>query len=337
MNNKIVILSTLLFVGNATANTKDTIWYAGARAGVAHYNSFESNLSNDLSDDNDFAAGLFLGYNVNEWFSLETGYTYLGKLETIENREITAQTIDLVGKFTWQVAEPLDIFAKAGGATYYTEVNEELPELDDRGISGTVGVGLEYFFSKNVSTRLEYQYYRSLDLDDKGYNSEWDTHLLALGLVYNWDERETLAVTDAPVIEPVVAEPVVEPVVVKKAVMSIEKTAEVHFDTNKSTLSASEMEKLQPVTKHLSDYPDTTIDVIGHADSRGSTEYNQKLSEKRAQTVSEYLIKEYAVSPERINSSGAGESEPIASNATKEGQAKNRRVSVYSPVVKEAE
>ena len=70
------------------------------------------------------------------------------------------------------------------------------------------------------------------------------------------------------------------------------------------------------------------IDVIGHTDSDGTEEYNQALSERRAEAVRDYMVSE-GVDGSIIDVSGQGESNPIASNATKEGRAENRRVDIH--------
>jgi OOP family OmpA-OmpF porin len=67
--------------------------------------------------------------------------------------------------------------------------------------------------------------------------------------------------------------------------------------------------------------------AIGHADSTGSDAYNQKLSVRRAESVKAYLVSK-GVEPNRIYTEGKGEKQPVASNATKEGRAKNRRVEI---------
>lgn len=67
------------------------------------------------------------------------------------------------------------------------------------------------------------------------------------------------------------------------------------------------------------------LDVVGHTDSRGSDEYNQKLSERRAAAVVDYLVSK-GVSRGSLSSSGKGESEPMASNNSEDGRAQNRRV-----------
>ena len=70
------------------------------------------------------------------------------------------------------------------------------------------------------------------------------------------------------------------------------------------------------------------IDVIGHTDSDGTEEYNQALSVRRAESVRDYMVSE-GVDASIIDVSGQGESDPIASNATKEGRAQNRRVDIH--------
>lgn len=70
------------------------------------------------------------------------------------------------------------------------------------------------------------------------------------------------------------------------------------------------------------------IDVIGHTDSDGTEEYNQALSVRRAQSVRDFMVSE-GVDPNIIDVSGQGELNPVASNATKEGRALNRRVDIH--------
>lgn len=84
---------------------------------------------------------------------------------------------------------------------------------------------------------------------------------------------------------------------------------------------------LNDVASVLSQYPKTYIDVLGHTDSDGSDAYNQTLSERRAQAVASYLVNR-GVQSARIATRGYGETQPIASNATEEGKASNRRVEI---------
>ncbi len=71
------------------------------------------------------------------------------------------------------------------------------------------------------------------------------------------------------------------------------------------------------------------VSVIGHTDSTGPEAYNQKLSEERAQSVATYLEANTMITDDKIDASGMGESDPAASNATREGRAANRRVVIH--------
>ena len=84
---------------------------------------------------------------------------------------------------------------------------------------------------------------------------------------------------------------------------------------------------LNDVASTLAQYPKTYIDVYGHTDSDGSDAYNQGLSERRAQSVANYLTAR-GVQSARIATRGYGETQPIASNATADGKAANRRVEI---------
>jgi outer membrane protein OmpA-like peptidoglycan-associated protein len=101
----------------------------------------------------------------------------------------------------------------------------------------------------------------------------------------------------------------------------------VTFDTNSADINAGFYEVLNGVGIVLDEYEKTTVDVLGHTDSVGSETYNQRLSENRARSVAEYLASQ-GVKSARLLIAGRGESQPIASNATPEGRARNRRVEI---------
>lgn len=95
------------------------------------------------------------------------------------------------------------------------------------------------------------------------------------------------------------------------------------FDSsNLTTLAKTNLDKLSEV---LVNNPDTNINIYGHTDSKGSDDYNQKLSERRANAVKSYLVSK-GIAASRMFALGEGEAMPIASNDTDEGRAKNRRV-----------
>ena len=107
-------------------------------------------------------------------------------------------------------------------------------------------------------------------------------------------------------------------------------SAEALFDHDKSVLKPEGKAALQELGDSIKAKGARVvdIDVIGHTDSDGTEEYNQALSERRAQSVSDYLASE-GVDSNIIDVSGQGESNPVASNATSEGRALNRRVDIH--------
>jgi outer membrane protein OmpA-like peptidoglycan-associated protein len=101
--------------------------------------------------------------------------------------------------------------------------------------------------------------------------------------------------------------------------------SDVLFDFNKYTLKPDAREKLAKVSGILLAYPDLKVKVEGYTDNIGSDEYNQKLSEQRADGVRDYLVSQ-SVSDSNVTANGFGKSDPIADNSTNQGRAQNRRV-----------
>ncbi|AMA49333.1 MULTISPECIES: OmpA family protein [Flavobacterium] len=99
----------------------------------------------------------------------------------------------------------------------------------------------------------------------------------------------------------------------------------VNFDFNKATLTTkakANLDKLVPVFK---EYADTDIKIYGYTDSKGSDEYNLKLSDDRSKAVKNYLASK-GLNGARFITTGMGEADPLASNDTEAGRAQNRRV-----------
>lgn len=99
----------------------------------------------------------------------------------------------------------------------------------------------------------------------------------------------------------------------------------IFFDTDKSNLKSESEAELQRVFDWLEQNPKLRIEISGHTDSEGSDAYNLDLSKRRAGTVVRYLV-EKGLNAQRIQFEGYGETQPMASNETEEGRAKNRRI-----------
>lgn len=113
----------------------------------------------------------------------------------------------------------------------------------------------------------------------------------------------------------------------------VSMTASTGFDTDSAVLKPGYTPTLNKIARVLNQYGKTTVTVIGHTDSVGSHEYNQALSEKRAQSVLDYFAGQN-VNPLRLEAYGKGETEPRADNSTEAGRQLNRRVELWIlPVV----
>jgi len=103
--------------------------------------------------------------------------------------------------------------------------------------------------------------------------------------------------------------------------------ADVTFDFNKATLKPDGRAKLDDLANKVKTINLEVVIAIGHADEIGSHAYNDKLSVRRAEAVKAYLVSK-GVEPNRVYTEGKGKRQPIASNKTAEGRAKNRRVEI---------
>jgi len=99
------------------------------------------------------------------------------------------------------------------------------------------------------------------------------------------------------------------------------------FEFDSSTLQPNAKTNIYKLADILKKYPDSNILIAGHTDSDGTEEYNQSLSERRAQAVSDYT-KLQGVDPSRLSIIGLGENEPIATNESVDGKQLNRRVEI---------
>ncbi|MBB3329809.1 outer membrane protein OmpA-like peptidoglycan-associated protein [Halomonas campaniensis] len=113
-------------------------------------------------------------------------------------------------------------------------------------------------------------------------------------------------------------------------VLNMPSSVTFGFDSSELTMSARNA--LNDVASILTQYDDTRVNIGGHTDSTGNADYNQRLSERRAEAVGNYLAQS-GVARNRLYMTGYGQSQPVDSNATEQGRAQNRRVEItLSPI-----
>jgi OmpA-OmpF porin, OOP family len=134
-------------------------------------------------------------------------------------------------------------------------------------------------------------------------------------------QRTAPTVTPPP---PPPAKPAAKP---KPVAEKVTLAADVLFDFDKAVLKSEGKSKLDDLANRIKGINLEVVIAIGHTDSIGSDAYNQKLSVRRAESVKSYLVSK-GVEPNRIYTEGKGEKQPVASNKTKDGRQKNRRVEI---------
>jgi outer membrane protein OmpA-like peptidoglycan-associated protein len=128
----------------------------------------------------------------------------------------------------------------------------------------------------------------------------------------------------------------VQPLEVKETEteIRIELAADILFDFDKADIRAEAAEALQAVGKIIRDNPKRPVRVEGHTDAKGADSYNQKLSERRAKSVADWLVKREDLGKTKFQVKGLGETQPVAANEkpdgsdNPEGRQKNRRVEI---------
>jgi OOP family OmpA-OmpF porin len=124
-----------------------------------------------------------------------------------------------------------------------------------------------------------------------------------------------------------VAQAAPAPQVVAPTASKVVLNADTFFDFDKATIKPEGRQILDQVASQAASINLETLIATGHTDSTGPEAYNQKLSERRANAVKDYLVGK-GVPADRIYVEGKGETSPVASNATREGRAQNRRVEI---------
>ena len=141
----------------------------------------------------------------------------------------------------------------------------------------------------------------------------------------NWTPATAAPGCGAPVAAPKAAAPA--PAAPVAAASKVTYAADAFFDFDKAVVKPAGKAKLDDLVGKVKGINLEVIIAVGHTDSVGSDAYNQKLSVRRAEAVKAYLVSK-GIEKNRIYTEGKGEKQPVASNKTTEGRAKNRRVEI---------
>jgi len=267
------------------------------------------------------------GYRFNDFLAIEGLYEYMddfGSSVTLNNRatghiDIQTSNFSVLGKLILPTGSRIEPFIDGGVGFLNANANADFDtrrahisgDKSDTEFAGRIGAGVDVWLTDHIAAYIDSGYVMpTSDLSDLRYFS------LGGGVKYSFagpPETET-----APPPPPAAARPA--PPSTKKIVLR-----GVRFDFNKATIRSDARPVLDEAISTLKREPAVLVIAEGHTDDIGTDAYNLKLSRRRAEAVRDYLVAG-GISPKRITVEGFGESHPVASNATADGRAQNRRV-----------
>ncbi|MCL9819540.1 OmpA family protein [Helicobacter colisuis] len=268
-----------------------------------------------MADDIDLSYGLKAGARVAPDVLLELGYDWITHAEqSIPNAKTSFNRyyMNLVKEFeVWQSVSPYIL-----GGVGYEDVSNNSQSLDSAPF-GQYGVGLRWEAFEYLHFKTELRHLMSFD----GRSDV--VAMLGFSIPFGTYGAQQVAVAEeakeAKEAKEVVVEETQEPA------LSHIHTFNVEFPSDSAVVDPAYYPEIQDFAKYMEQNPEKTAVINGHTDSTGSAAYNQKLSEKRAVSVKNEIVKQ-GISSERLEAKGYGEEKPIASNKTREGRQKNRRV-----------
>ncbi|WP_426197522.1 OmpA family protein [Massilia sp. DWR3-1-1] len=335
----------------------NTAWYAGASLGQTRAAIDDARIARSLSangaaltgmttDERDRGVALFLGKQLNGYFAVEAGYFDLGKFSVAATTSgngtfrgearFRGANLDLVGQYP--LSERFSVLGRVG--MQYARTNTDFagnrlsavtnPNASEKKLGAKLGLGLEYKLSEALAVRGELTRFR---IDD-AVGNRGDVDLISLAMVYKFGRPAAAplaapAAPAAPLPMPapqalVVAPPAPAP---QPTSEKVSFAAEALFDFDKAVVKPEGKAALDGLLARLQGMNTEVMIAVGHTDAVGSDAYNNALSLRRADAVKAYLVAQ-GLEQSRLYTEGKGESQPIATNSSAEGRAKNRRVTI---------
>ncbi len=290
-----------------------------------NYNYFEGNL--DM--DNRYAPGIRLGYHFDDFWldQLELGLEHYSDVKYTNSTLTTDITRTYLSAIKGiDLGEKFYFYGLAGGG--YEDFSKGAFDNKSGGF-GHYGAGLKFRLSDSLALRLETR-------DQISFHNANHSWVSTLGISFGFGAKREKVVAEQVkevAIEPRVAAPVQSqcPAEPREGAMldenGCEKTIsfEGHFGFDRVDINPAFEEKIKEIAQILDENARYDTILEGHTDNIGSRAYNQKLSERRAESVAKELEK-FGVDKDRIQTVGYGQDKPRSSNDTKEGRADNRRV-----------
>ena len=299
----------------AQAAPQANTFYAGAKAGwtSAHHtvNQFKEDAGFDVKR-NSFSYGVFGGYQITDNLAAELGYEYFGNVRAshdLSSWKHTAHGTTLALKASYPVLADLDVYGRVGAALIRSDYKEHFAngskfKAHNLKVSPVLAAGVEYAILPELALRAEYQWVARVGNQGKAVEKESgirgreyspDFGTVALGLSYRFGQG---------------AAPVVAPEVVSK---TFNLNSDVTFAFGKANLKPAAQSTLDGIYGEISQINNANVKVAGYTDRIGTDASNLKLSQRRAETVANYLVSK-GVAQNAISAQGYGEANPVTGN-----------------------
>ncbi len=312
-------IASLAAASVAQAAPQQNTFYVGAKAGWASFHDGYSDLGEGVSvKKNSVAYGVFGGYQIlnqnNLGLAVELGYDDFGRVKFKEDGQTAAKhtnhgahlslkpSYDLGGLAP--VLSGLDVYGKVGAAL----IRSDYKDYNDSDFFGgrahslktslLLGAGVEYAILPELALRVEYNWINNvgkLKIDGERVDYTPEIHGVAAGLSYRFGQG---------------AAPMAAPEVVNK---TFTLNSDVTFAFGKSTLKPEAAATLDGIYGEIAQVANPAVQVNGYADRIGKDASNLKLSQRRAETVANYLVSK-GVNAGSVTATGYGEANPVTGN-----------------------
>ena len=312
----LLIVSGLVLSPAAQSHEKAP--YIGLKAGYQF--SQDEAYHHEGQDPNAGVLGVFAGYQFTPQWALEAGYQYHDTLHaSATSVDVKTSLFEAAVRYDWYWQENASVYGRLGMG--YWDMDKSAPGFNPSatGFSPLGEIGLAYQFTPELTGSMGYQY-----IDDIGDETTryYDSHSVVWSLSYAFHSEEL------SIIEPVAIRPI-EPAVIKSVEPKtrVAESTTCQFEFNRWTLNEQCQAFLLEPSRVLVQHPQARANVVGHTDSVGSAKANQVVSERRARAAAQFL-EQQGVKSNQLHVEGKGKTQPLTSNATREGQAANRRVEI---------
>ncbi|OEF11837.1 OmpA family protein [Aliivibrio logei] len=320
------IISTLSWTAHAENIVQYPQFFIGAKSGYQFADDKEQHHIGTGSAVLDFYGGV----QFSKFWSWDLGYQYH---HDVEENSIKVKTwlIDSGFRYDWYIQDDFNIYGRVGAAFWNMEKITFNNDFDVKGVSPLSEFGVKYQLTTNIDFSVGYQYIYGIGKSNTG---KYDSHGLLIGVFYTFGRIERLEKHKNTVIE-IASTSYLEKTIRVDDISPQKKSNLIDLSMGRNYLFESDSfefidksnDNLMDWAVYLQHNPKYKINVIGYTDSIGTEVYNEGLSMMRAQVVANKL-KTLGVNSDSILVSSKGELQPIASNNTIEGRAKNRRVRI---------